>query len=227
MITAHLFANTGGGILADLLNGHHPSLAIEYDPHKCAVLRHRYPRLAVAEGDCHRMDFHEWHGRVDALHAGIPCPKWSKARRGVGSPPDLTPEVLRIIREVGPRFVFLECVAGYAAETVLLKAALRDIQYSMARPLILSSASVGAPHHRERIWIAAHADDHGKPVVPIHAEALWMPEPDPSPWEADPASLQMADGVADRWEMECAGDGQVPLCAATAWRMLGLPWSRP
>jgi len=223
MKTAHLFANTGGGILADFINGHHPSLAIEYDAHKCAVLRNRYPGLAVAEGDCHIMDFHEWNGKVDALHAGVPCPQWSKARHGMGETLNLTSEVVRIASQLAPRYVFLECVSGYAKECNKLESLLARIGYTMARPLILSSASVGAPHHRERIWIAAHSNDYGEPVVPLHAETLWMPEPDPGPWEADAESLQMVDGVADRWEMECAGDGQVPLCAAVAWRLLGLP----
>lgn len=102
MNTAHLFANVGGGILADLLNGHCPSLAIEYDAHKCALLRNRYPGLAVAEGDCHQMDFHAWNGRVDAIHAGIPCPKWSNARHGVGETLDLRSEVIRITSQIQP-----------------------------------------------------------------------------------------------------------------------------
>lgn len=223
--TAHLFANVGGGILADLLNGHCPSLAIEYNPHKCAVLRHRYPGLAVAEGDCHQMDFHAWRGRVDALHAGVPCPKWSKARHGLGETLDLLPEVTRITSHIRPKWVFLECVEGFSKEIVRISDDFVRIGYTVARPLILSAASVGAPHHRKRCWIAAHADDYGEPVVPVYAETCWLPEPDPTPWEADAESLQVVDGMADRWEMECAGDGQVPLCAAVAWRMLGLPYS--
>jgi len=223
MITAHLFANTGGGILADLINGHCPSLAIEYDPRKCAVLRHRYPGLAVAEGDCHSMDFHEWHGRVDALHAGVPCPKWSNARHGLGDTLDLRPEVLRITGQIRPTWVFIECVTGFAVEVPDLRRRFGRIGYTLSRPLILPAAPVGAPHPRDRIWIAAHADHDGEPMVPVYAEACWLPEPDPTPWEADPQSLQVVDGLADRWEMECAGDGQVPLCAAVAWRMLGLP----
>ena len=226
MITAHLFANVGGGILADLINGHCPSLAIEYDPHKCAVLRHRYPELAVAEGDCHAMDFREWHGKVDALHAGVPCPMWSNARHGVGEPLDLRPEVVRIADEIRPSWVFIECVPGFSVEIPDLRRRFGRIGYSLSRPLDLSAARVGAPHHRRRLWVAAHANDHGEPVVPVYAEACWLPEPDPSPWEAYPQSLQVVDGLADRWEMECAGDGQVPLCAAVAWRMLGLPYEQ-
>lgn len=227
MNTAHLFANVGGGILADLINGHHPSLAIEYNAHKCAVLRNRYPGLAVAEGDCHFMDFHEWNGKVDALHAGIPCPLWSKARHGMGKPLDLRPELIRITHQIKPQWVFIECVSGFSSTASELSRDFSAIGYTLSRPLDLSAASVGAPNHRRRCWFAAHSDNHGESVVPVHAEAPWLPEPDTDPWEADPSSLQVADGVADRWEMECAGDGQVPLCAAVAWRLLGLPWERP
>ncbi len=37
----------------------------------------------------------------------------------------------------------------------------------------------------------------------------------------------MADGLADCWEMECAGDGVVPLQCAVAMKLLGLPMKEP
>ena len=208
--------------MADFINGHYPALAIEFDPRKCAVLRDRYPSLAVAEGDCHGMDFRQWHGRVAALHAGVPCPRWSTARRGVGTPPDLSDEVVRIASEIGARYVFLECVPGFAKEDSILRAKFRRIGIALSRPLILDAASVGAPHPRKRCWYAGYAYNQGESVVPIYDEAPRLPPPDSSPWEVAPI-LPLADGVANYWEMECAGDGQVPLCAAVAWRMLGLP----
>lgn len=222
MRTAHLFAGGGGGLLADFLLGHTPVLAIERDPRRCALLRDRYPGLAVAEGDVRGMDFTQWHGRVDALHAGVPCPKWSNARRGVGDPPDLTSEVLRVVAEIRPGFVFLECVPGFIAEYPHMRADFQALGFTLAAPLLLSAADVGAPHHRERVWIAGYADENGEPVVPVHAEVAVLPEPDSSPWEIG-GVLPVADGLADHWEMECAGDGQVPLQAAVAWRLLGGP----
>lgn len=37
--TCHLFAGAGGGLLADLILGHMPVVAVEWDPYACAVLR--------------------------------------------------------------------------------------------------------------------------------------------------------------------------------------------
>jgi len=46
----------------------------------------------------------------------------------------------------------------------------------------------------------------------------------PSWWETEPAVGRVADGMADRVDrLKAIGNGQVPLCAATAWRILSAP----
>ena len=62
MRTMHLFAGGGGGLLADLIVGHTPVCAVEWDAHACAVLRERsaegwFPGLHVHEGDVRAFDF--------------------------------------------------------------------------------------------------------------------------------------------------------------------------
>lgn len=37
--TMHLFAGAGGGLLADLILGHQPVVAVEWDKYCCQVLR--------------------------------------------------------------------------------------------------------------------------------------------------------------------------------------------
>jgi hypothetical protein len=39
--TMHLFAGHGGGLLADLILGHEPIVAVEWDGYACQVLRER------------------------------------------------------------------------------------------------------------------------------------------------------------------------------------------
>ena len=51
MRTLHLFAGIGGGIYADLILGHEPVHAVEWDPYCCAVLREKFPGLHVVEDD--------------------------------------------------------------------------------------------------------------------------------------------------------------------------------
>lgn len=41
MRTMHLFAGIGGGLLADLILGHTPVVAVEWEPYACQVLRQR------------------------------------------------------------------------------------------------------------------------------------------------------------------------------------------
>ena len=39
--TGHLFAGAGGGLLGDLILGHKPVFAVEWDKNCCTTLRHR------------------------------------------------------------------------------------------------------------------------------------------------------------------------------------------
>ncbi len=217
-----LFCGAGGGLLADFILNHIPVLAVEYDPDRCSLLRHRYPGLAIAEGDCKQMDFHQWNGKVDLLCAGIPCPKWSTARCDMGDPEDLSDEVIRISNQVQSKWVFLECVPGFKSEHARMARRFSEIGYTLSRPLLLDASSVGAPILRKRYWAVARANESCKPMRPIDAKASVLPSPDATLWEINPTDSAMVNGVADRWEMECAGDGQVPLQAATAMKLLGI-----
>ena len=74
----HLFAGIGGGLLADLILGHRPIVAVEWDKYACRILRERaadgwFPDLSVWEGDVRLFDPSEYKGRVDCIHAGFPC----------------------------------------------------------------------------------------------------------------------------------------------------------
>jgi site-specific DNA-cytosine methylase len=224
MRTGHLFAGGGGGLYADLILGHTPVFAVEWDPWRVEWLRCQFPETEVIHADARTVDFAALAGRVDCLHAGIPCPAWSSARRGVGSPPDHTETVIRAVDQCRPEWVFLECVAGYKREHGRMRGLLRGIGYTLARPLILDAAGVGAPHSRARYWALGHSDRHGEPKLPIHAKVAVLPTPDPSAWESDPAEICLDDGLANAHKFLAAyGDGQVPLCAAVAWKLLGGP----
>lgn len=69
MRTLHLFAGAGGGLLADLILGHEPICAVEWDAYCCAVLRERadegwFPGLHVFEGDTGWWETEPGVGRV-------------------------------------------------------------------------------------------------------------------------------------------------------------------
>lgn len=111
MRTAHLFAGAGGGLLADLILGHTPVLAVEQEESCCNSLRDRaaegcFPRLHIHCGDVREFDFTPWRGRVDCLSAGFPCQDISCAGKGAGieegARSGLVTEIYRAIDAISP-----------------------------------------------------------------------------------------------------------------------------
>ncbi len=105
------------------------------------------------------------HGRVDGIIGGFPCTDLSVAGRQVGldgAASGLYFEYVRIIREVQPRWVFIENVPPVLAfptgGTVLGELATLgfDAEWGTIR-----ASDVGAPHRRDRAFILAHAQKRG------------------------------------------------------------------
>lgn len=162
--TMHLFAGHGGGLLADLILGHTPIIAVEWDGYACQILRERaadgwFPNLRVWEGDVQMFDPSEYAGKVDCIHAGFPCQDISVAGKqaGVseGTRSGLYREVLRIAGVVRPKQLFLENVSAILSNglgTVL--GDLAALGYD-TRWLCIRASDVGAPHHRDRWFLLA------------------------------------------------------------------------
>ena len=160
--TMHLFAGHGGGLLADLILGHTPVVAVEWDAYACQILRERaadgwFPGLRVWEGDVRLFDPSEYTGSVDIIHAGFPCQDISNAGTKAGVGPEtrsgLYREVLRIAGVVRPKQLFLENVSAIVSgglETVL--ADLIALGYD-SEWLCIRASDCGAAHHRDR-WFA-------------------------------------------------------------------------
>jgi DNA (cytosine-5)-methyltransferase 1 len=162
--TMHLFAGHGGGLLADLILGHRPVVAVEWDSYACQVLRERaadgwFPGLRVWEGDVSLFDPSEYTESVDIIHAGFPCQDISVAGKqaGVseGTRSGLYREVLRIAGVVRPKQLFLENVSAILSNglgTVL--GDLAALGYD-TRWLCIRASDIGAPHHRDRWFLLA------------------------------------------------------------------------
>ena len=161
--TLHL-SQVQEGLLADLILGHEPVCAVEWDPYCCQVPRERasegwFPGLQVWEGDVRLFPASEWKGRVDCISGGFPCQPHSVAgkRKGHLDDRNLWPEVVRVVREIQPEWVFLENVPGIISnrfiETVLGDLAVLGYD---CRWTLLGADQVGAPHKRERWWLLAH-----------------------------------------------------------------------
>lgn len=252
LYTFHLFAGAGGGILADALLGHWPVGAVEVEPYPRGVLLQRQrdgvlPPFPVWDDvRTFRADNPETSEFIEGLRAirdrlvicgGFPCQDISVGGAGAGLDGErsgLWREMARIIREIRPRHVFVENAATLTSRgmgRVLGDLAAMGLH---ARWGVLGACCAGAPHRRERMWIAATSDadqngvqgDAVRPFSRKHAE----------PWGARARSLEdllnrpsvpssrllrVDDGVADWMDrLKATGNGQVPAVAGQAWEVL-------
>jgi len=162
--TMHLFAGAGGGLLADLILGKRPIIAVEWDKYACSVLRARaadgwFPDLSVFEGDVRLFNPSEYKGRVDCIHAGFPCQDISVAGKqaGVGEETrsGLYREALRIADVVRPRELYLENVSAILNNGLGVVLADLSARGYVARWICIRASDVGANHGRDRWWMLA------------------------------------------------------------------------
>jgi DNA (cytosine-5)-methyltransferase 1 len=164
-----LFAGAGGGILGGVLLGWRTVCAVECDAYAAAVLAQRQNDGVLEPfpiwSDVRSFDGSTWRGRVDVVSGGFPCQDISLAGRGAGIEGEqsgLWLEMARIIREVRPRFAFVENSPGLTARGLgRVLGDLAEMGFD-AEWGVLGAAHAGAPHLRERIWIVAHRPIDGR-----------------------------------------------------------------
>lgn len=220
----HLFAGHGGGLLADLILGHKPVVAVEWDGYACQVLRERaadgwFPGLRVWEGDVRLFDPSEYAGsvdKIDVIHAGFPCTDISVAGNqlglGEGTRSGLYREVLRIAGVVRPKYIFLENVAAILSNglgTVLGDLAALGMD---CRWLCIRASDVGAKHHRDRWFLLANTDNYGN-GEPRKGQSIFnrngnCPQEEPKRHELGAWSKSSGEILADSKCQRLQGQGE-------------------
>jgi DNA (cytosine-5)-methyltransferase 1 len=203
---------------------------VEGDAFATAVLAARMAdgRLDAAPvwSDVRTFDGRRWRGVVDIVAGGFPCQDISVAGSGAGIDGErsgLWRDFARIVRETGPRLVFVENVRALTRRGLgVVLGDLADLGFD-AEWGCFSAAEVGAPHRRERIFILAHSDapglrelgtahdNHGRDASRNDAnrcrQGVFPPSPDDADgWrefldafpDAEPAICRDVDGVARR-----------------------------
>lgn len=157
-----LFTGAGGGVLGSVLLGHRVVCAVECDPYCQEVLLRRQEEGHLQAfpiwDDAKTFSGLSWRGVVDLVSGGFPCQPFSVAgaRRAEDDPRNMWPDTIRIIREVGPRWAFLENVPGLLSTpywgTILgdLAEAGFDAEWT-----VLGADDCGANHRRKRVWVLA------------------------------------------------------------------------
>ncbi|MEW6495319.1 MAG: DNA (cytosine-5-)-methyltransferase [Cyanobacteriota bacterium] len=161
----------GGFTLGHMISGGFETVAFcEINEYCQQVLSLRFPSIPIIP-DIHDITTESISrlgvGAIDGIIGGPPCQPFSTSGRQLASKDDrnLWPEVTRIIRCLQPQWICLENVpnlltveSGDYFRQILWEFSQMgfDVQWGM-----LSAASVGAVHFRERIWITAIANSQG------------------------------------------------------------------
>jgi DNA (cytosine-5)-methyltransferase 1 len=247
-----LFTGAGGEELGAILNGWRTIGAVEYEEYPCKVLEARQKDGCLGKFPIWFMDIREFNrriapmytGLVDVLSAGFPCQPFSVAGKQAGAddPRNMWPATIEAVKIIKPKYCFFENVRGLLGASTecsadgwgVAETSTDNIRYFGtilsdlsncgydARWKVISTAEVGGPHKRDRLWIVAY---------PKSIYGLWGHQEKrnniqkfrgfKSKGELKTEFSREYDGMGgDVDRLKAIGNGQVPLCAATAWRIL-------
>ena len=166
MTHGSLFSGIGGFDLAAEWVGWENKFHCEWNPFGQKVLKYYWPNSESFD-DITKSDFTKFYGKIDVISGGFPCQPYSVAGKRLGKEDErhLWPEMLRVIREVSPRWVVGENVCGLVSWNGGMvfdevQADLEAIGYEV-QPFILPACAVNAPHRRDRVWFVAYPNCFG------------------------------------------------------------------
>jgi len=158
-----LFSGIGGFSLGlESTNGFETVAFCEFDKHAREVLKKHWPEKLIYK-DVRLLDAKKYKGSIDVVCGGFPCQNVSVAgyRCGIeGEKTNLYRQMLRIISECLPRYAIFENVTGLlTGESGRWFAQflynLAEVGYD-AEWHCISASELGAPHHRDRVWVIAY-----------------------------------------------------------------------
>ena len=155
-----LFSGIGGFDLAAEWMGWRNVFHCEFAEFPRKVLHHYWPE-AMSYGDITKSTFDVHRGSIDILTGGFPCQPYSNAGKRQGKDDDrhLWPHMLRVIREVRPRWVVGENVFGLVTWNggLVFDEVCADLEAEgyTVQPFVLPACAVNAPHRRDRVWFVA------------------------------------------------------------------------
>lgn len=151
---------------------------------------------------------------VDVITGGFPCQDLSVAGRGAGVDGErsgLWAEIVRLVRELQPKFVIMEnspslCTRGGSAIIAALAHERYDAEWEGFPGL-----SFGAKHIRARQYVVAYPSEkrHGAPTHKVFARG--NSPVDGGWWSREPRLGRVADGVSSRVDRVAAlGNAVIP-----------------
>lgn len=226
-----LFSGIGGLDLAAEWAGFRTVGQCEFADFPTKVLEKHWPDvprwrdIRTLTGD----SFYERTGMrtVDVISGGFPCQPFSVAgkRRGQEDDRYLWPEMLRVAKEIRPRWIVGENVSGLVRDALdeILESLIKE-NYT-ARAYAYKACEVGAPFAGDRIAIVASANDRS---VSVWRNAQFQTDGEAAGqrrdngggapkfnagqwWELEPRPYGVAYGVLNRVDrLKCLGNAVVP-----------------
>jgi DNA (cytosine-5)-methyltransferase 1 len=164
MTHGSLFSGIGGFDLAAEWMGWENIFHCEIGEFPRKILKHHFPNSICYE-DIKKTDFTKHRGEIDIISGGFPCQPYSNAgkRRGKEDDRHLWPEMCRVIREIQPRFVVGENVAGLLSwnNGMVFHEIITDLENEgyETQAFLIPACATNAPHRRDRIWFVAHSNN--------------------------------------------------------------------
>lgn len=163
-----LFSGIGGIDLAAEWAGFETVGQCEFADYPTKVLEKHWPDVTRWRDICDVTadGFRERTGlrTVDLVSGGFPCQPFSVAgkQKGKGDDRYLWPEMLRVIRELAPRWVVGENVSGILS--IAGRTVCEDLEREGYDVTIFNfeAAAVGAPHRRERVFFVGNSKHDGQ-----------------------------------------------------------------
>ena len=164
-----LFSGIGGFSYAAerLVGGFETTQFVEINPYCQKVLRKNFPNVPIHDDIT---TFNATEGQFQVITAGFPCQDLSIAGKqdgiGEGTRSGLFFEILRLARQIRPKFILFENVRnllshseGETFQKVLQEIAKAgfDVEWS-----VIPAKDVGACHKRERLWFIAYPSSVNK-----------------------------------------------------------------
>ena len=162
MTHGSLFSGIGGFDLAAEWMGWQNIFHCEIGEFPRKILKHHFSNSICYE-DIKKTDFTKHRGEIDIISGGFPCQPYSNAgkRRGKEDDRHLWPEMLRVIREVQPRFVVGENVSGLLTwnNGMVFHEIITDLENEgyETQAFLIPACATNAPHRRDRIWFVAYS----------------------------------------------------------------------
>lgn len=165
-----LFSGIGGFSLGLDRAGFETVAFCEIEEYPRKILNKHWPSVPIAK-DIKKLTYNRkalqlfyktkviYVGTIQLICGGFPCQPFSVAGKQAGKEDDrhLWPEMLRLIKEIKPRWVVGENVAG------LIPMALDDVLSDLeskgyeTQSFVIPACAVGGIHRRDRVWIVANA----------------------------------------------------------------------